>query len=574
MTRVEVFKELSRGNDIAKKPLMILGFLKFIYFVLELMPMFLYSLLVNRVLVDKSFNKLWLVILGYLAIFFVTVIWSVTNKKYTNKLILKYDIWLKNKLLLKYTELDYEEYRQYAIGDVKSRIENDTMIVENFFTKHIIDFIYAIVYVIVVGGILLYYNFRIALISFIFVPINFIIANGLGKKLKQQRENLWQLQTKYESFLHTTFQNWKDIKANNLEEVQYDELNKHLKEIRYTWFFNQIYEHLGLSYSFFSKNLITQFFIYFIGGIFVINGYTKVGTLLVFVNFYGQFFSYIQKIGDSIMNFKNDFVSMEKVIEILNFVCTNYQNKKITGSDIKVENLQFSYKSNDVFLLKGISFHVKKGQHLAIVGESGSGKSTIAKLLTGQIKLKSGSIRIGGVDINTICRENIADKVSIVEQEPVLFNMTIRENLLLAKANATEEEIVDCCRKAGIDDFIETLENKYDTVIGEKGVRLSGGQKQRLSLARAFLQDKDIIILDESTSALDSEKEINIIKEITKLSAGKTLISIAHRLSTILYCDKVFVLKDGEMAAFDTHEKLRGCNKTYDALFESQYIMR
>lgn len=572
MTRLEVFEKLNSGNDIAKKPLIVLVFLKFVYFVLEMMPLFLYSLLVNKVLVDKSIYKLWLIVIGYVVVFILTVVWNVINKKYINKLTLKYDLWIKNKLLQKYTKLDYEEYRQYTIGDVKSRIENDTSIVENFFTTHILDFIYSIVYVIVVGGILLFYNLWIALISFIFVPINFLLANALGKKIKQQRGKLWNLQTRYESFLHSTFQNWKDIKANNLEDVQFEELNKHLKEIRRTWFINQIYEHLGLSYNFFSKNLITQLFIYFVGGVFVINGYMEVGTLLIFINFYGQFFSYIQVIGDSIMRFNDDSVSIEKVIEILHFDSNRYQNKKIVGSDIKVENLEFSYNSNEAFLLKDISFHVKKGQHLAIVGESGSGKSTIAKLLTGQIKPNSGSIRIGDVDINTINAENIADKVSIVEQEPILFNMTIRDNLLLVKSNATEEEIVACCRKARIDDFIETLENKYDTIIGEKGLRLSGGQKQRLSLARAFLQDREIIILDESTSALDGEKEIDVIKEITKLSAGKTLISIAHRLSTILYCDKVFVLKDGEMEAFDTHEKLRGNNKTYDALFENQYI--
>lgn len=571
MTRLEAFEELNNGNGIVKKPLIVLVFLKFVYFVLEMMPLFLYSLLVNKVLVDKSIYKLWLIVIGYVVVFILTVVWNVINKKYINKLRLKYDLWIKNKLLQKYTKLDYEEYRQYTIGDVKSRIENDTSIVENFFTTHILDFIYSIVYVIVVGGILLFYNLWIALISFIIVPINFLLANALGKKIKQQRGKLWNLQTRYESFLHSTFQNWKDIKANNLEDVQFKELNKHLKEIRRTWFINQIYEHLGLSYNFFSKNLITQLFIYFVGGVFVINGYTEVGTLLIFINFYGQFFSYIQVIGDSIMRFNNDSVSIEKVIEILHFDSNRYQNKKIAGSDIKVENLEFSYNNNEAFLLKDISFHVKKGQHLAIVGESGSGKSTIAKLLTGQIKPNSGSIRIGDVDINAINAENIADKVSIVEQEPILFNMTIRDNLLLVKSNATEEEIVTCCRKARIDDFIETLENKYDTIIGEKGLRLSGGQKQRLSLARAFLQDREIIILDESTSALDGEKEIDVIKEITKLSAGKTLISIAHRLSTILYCDKVFVLKDGEMEAFDTHEKLRGNNKTYDALFENQY---
>jgi len=168
--------------------------------------------------------------------------------------------------------------------------------------------------------------------------------------------------------------------------------------------------------------------------------------------------------------------------------------------------------------------------------------------------------------------ESVSEKVSIVVQEPILFNMTIRENLLLAKADATDKELVECCRKASIYDFIETLQNKLDTIIGEKGVKLSGGQKQRLSIARAFLQDRDIIIFDESTSALDSEKENDIITEVKSLSTGKTMITIAHRLSTILSCDRVIVLKDGAMVAMDTHENLHNINETYDLLFQNQYI--
>lgn len=168
--------------------------------------------------------------------------------------------------------------------------------------------------------------------------------------------------------------------------------------------------------------------------------------------------------------------------------------------------------------------------------------------------------------------ESVSEKVSIVVQEPVLFNMTIRENLLLAKAGATDAELIECCRRASIYDFIETLQNKLDTIIGEKGVQLSGGQRQRLSIARAFLQDRDIIIFDESTSALDNENENDIITELKSLSSGKTMISIAHRLSTILDCDKVMVLKDGRVVAFDTHQNLCNRNETYDLLFQSQYM--
>ncbi|WP_225999292.1 ABC transporter ATP-binding protein [Paenibacillus sp. BJ-4] len=572
MKRLEFFRTLTRDIDGIKKPLFALGFFKVWNLVFGLIPLFLYSFLVNRVLMDKNMNELWPVIIGYLAVFLFATIGIAVSKKFSNRLTLKYDLRIKNKLLKKYTRLENDVYSKYSIGDVKSRIENDSIVAENFFTTHILDFIYAVVYATVLAVILLWYDWRIAVISFVFVPISLLTVNFLGGKTKKAGEELWKLQTKYETFLHANFQNWKDVKSNNLEDAQFDELNGHYKKIRGIYFLNQLYLHLGITYSFFTKNFITQLFIYFIGGLFVIKGYSQVGVLLIFISFYGQFFGYIENIGDSIMNFKNDSVKIEKVIEILNLEMGKRPYKKIEGTDINVENLKFTYEGIDSFVLDGISFSVSKGEHLAIVGKSGSGKSTIAKLLTGQIRPQDGAVCIGGIDIYTVNSECVSEKVSIVMQEPVLFNMTIRENLLLAKADATDAELIDCCKRASIYDLIETLENKLDTVIGEKGVKLSGGQRQRLSIARAFLQNRDIIIFDESTSALDNENENDIITELKNLSSGKTMISIAHRLSTILDCDKVLVLKDGAMVALDTHENLCSRNETYDWLFQNQYI--
>lgn len=572
MKRLDTFKALTRDIDGINKPLIALGFFKLWNLIFGLIPLFLYSFLVNRVLVDKNMNGLWPVITGYLAVFLFATIGIAVSKRFSNRLILKYDLRIKNKLLKKYISLDNDVYSKYSIGDVKSRIENDSTAAGNFFTTHILDFIYAVVYAVALAVILLCYDWRIALLSFVFVPVSLITVNFLGGKTKETGEKLWKLQIKYESFLHSNFQNWKDVKTNNLEDAQLDELNGHYKKIRHIWFLNQLYLHLGITYSFFTKNFITQLFIYFIGGLFVIKGYSEVGVLLVFISFYGQFFGYIESISNSMMNFKNDSVNIEKVIGILNLEAGNRPYKKIDGTDLNVENLRFTYEGNESFALDGISFSVSKGEHLAIVGESGSGKSTIAKLLTGQINPQGGTVQIGGIDIYTVNSESVSEKVSIVVQEPVLFNMTIRDNLLLAKAGATDAQLIECCRRASIYDFIETLQNKLDTVIGEKGVQLSGGQRQRLSIARAFLQDRDIIIFDESTSALDSENENDIITELKSLSSGKTMISIAHRLSTILDCDKVMVLKGGRVVAFDTHDNLYNSNETYDLLFQSQYM--
>jgi len=427
MTRLETFKALTREIDGIKKPLIALSLFKVWNLIFGLIPLMLYSVLVNRVLVDKNMNELWPIITLYLAVFLFATIGIAVSKRFSNRLILKYDVRIKKKLLKKYTSLDNDVYSKYSIGDVRNRIENDAAIAEKFFTIHILDFVYAVVYAVALAVILLCYDWRIALLSFIFVPISFITVNFLGEKTKKTGEELWKLQIKYETFLHSNFQNWKDIKINNLEDAQFDELNGHYKKIRHSWFLNQLYMHLGITYSFFTRNFITQLFIYFIGGLFVIKGYSEVGVLLIFISYYGQFFGYIENISNSIMNYKNDSVSIEKVIEILNLEVGKRPFVKIKGTDINVDNLKFTYGGNDSFVLDDISFSVGKGEHLAIVGKSGSGKSTIAKLLTGQLKPQGGTIRIGGIDIFTVNSESMSKKVSIVVQEPVLFNMTIRE---------------------------------------------------------------------------------------------------------------------------------------------------
>ncbi|MEK5034696.1 ABC transporter ATP-binding protein [Paenibacillus sp. FSL R7-0302] len=571
MTRWAVYKVLTQGIEGVRKPLLALALFKLWNLVCGLLPLFLYSLLVNRVLVEKQLSGLWPVIAGYLAVFLLTTAGIAVSQRYSNQLLLKYDLRLKRKLLNTVSSLDYEEYSGYSIGDLKSRIEQDSAAAGRFFTVHLLDFSYAVLYAAALAVILVSYDWRIALLSFVFVPVSLLTVNVLGEKTRKAGEELWTLQNRYESFLHANLQNWKDIKTNNLEEAQLEELNGHYAAIRPVWFRSQLYQHLGVTYSFFTKNFITQLFIYFIGGLFVIKGYSEVGVLLVFISFYGQFFGFIETISNGLMNYKNDSVNISKVIGLLQAETDQRPYKRISGQKIEVQNLQFRYEGEAAFALDGISFSVGKGEHLAIVGQSGSGKSTLARLLTGQMKPQGGSVRIGGTDLHAVNSGSVAARVSIVVQEPVLFNMTIRENLLLARDGATEAELIACCRSANIYDFIVSLEQGLDTVIGEKGMKLSGGQKQRLSIARALVQERDIIIFDESTSALDPENESDIRNELKRLSAGTTMISIAHRLSTIQDCDKVLVLQAGKVAACDTHANLRNRNEAYDLLFRSQY---
>lgn len=233
--------------------------------------------------------------------------------------------------------------------------------------------------------------------------------------------------------------------------------------------------------------------------------------------------------------------------------------------EIKFNNVGFSYeKSSNV--LSGISFTVKKGQKIGIVGKSGGGKSTIGKLMMRFYEPSSGSITIDGIDIRSISNESFANKISCVPQETMILPGSIRDNILYAKPNALEAELISAAKNANLYDFIMSLPNGFDTEVGPRGLQLSGGQKQRIALARVFLKNPDIILMDEATSALDNESETLVQKAIDTLSNDKTIITIAHRLSTIKNSDQIYVLDNHKIVEHGTHDELLKANGIYAAM--------
>ena len=209
---------------------------------------------------------------------------------------------------------------------------------------------------------------------------------------------------------------------------------------------------------------------------------------------------------------------------------------------------------------------------IGIVGKSGAGKTTIFNLLCKMYSVESGEILIENENIEKLDEESIRGNITIISQNPYIFNLSIRDNLKLVKENLTEEEMIEACKIACLDNFIETLPNKYDTVLGEGGIILSGGQKQRLAIARAFVQKTKIILFDEATSSLDNETQTEIQKAISNLKDNYTILIIAHRLSTIVNCDKIMLLEDGRIVDEGNHKELLSRNITYQTLYKTEII--
>ena len=240
---------------------------------------------------------------------------------------------------------------------------------------------------------------------------------------------------------------------------------------------------------------------------------------------------------------------------------------KVEGN-FEFKNVYFSYGDNKV--LKDLSFKVKANSTTAFVGKSGAGKSTIFSLIDKMYEVDSGEILIDGVNINELDKDSIRNNITVINQNPYIFNLSIKDNLKLVKDDLTEEEMIDACKMACLDDFINTLPDKYDTIVGEGGITLSGGQKQRLAIARALIQKTEIILFDEATSALDNETQKEIQEAIHNMQGEYTILIIAHRLSTIIDSDRILFLNDGHIEAEGTHEELLNNCLNYKHLYETE----
>ena len=315
-------------------------------------------------------------------------------------------------------------------------------------------------------------------------------------------------------------------------------------------------------------------FIFILLLIFMIsNGHLTATYALIIYNYFPQTTNFATIIGFMIKALKDFNLSSSRLIEIFNdgeFTKERFGNKHLNHVDGKFEfkNVDFSYGNNKV--LNNLSFCVNPNETVAFVGKSGAGKSTIFNLLCKIYDVDKGEILIDGININELDRKSIRDNITIIPQNPYIFNLSIKDNLKLVKEDLSDEEMKEACHLACLDDFINTLPNKYDTIVGEGGVTLSGGQRQRLAIARALVQKTEIILFDEATSSLDNETQKKIQKAINNLKGEYTILIIAHRLSTIINSDRIITLKDGKIETSGTHNQLLKKSEFYRNLYNTE----
>jgi len=498
---------------------------------------------------------------------------SFINRDSSIKIQDDVELKIKEDVSKELFKLEIKNFDKEGTGFFANRINSEPRNLAGIFTS----FRYNFTSILTSIGVLLYVFYINYIIGIYFILTSFILFFMSKKRTKmweEEKKTSNEIYEKYSSNFGELIRGIKDIKVLNLKNTL---IKKTRKEQKYIINYN--YESMKKDESFymldgFIRNLIDFIFIV-IGVMLIKNNFITGANFLVIYMYKGRASYLVDEINDIYRNYRNFNLSIERLYEVVDG--TKYSKEKYgtvnlaeVKGNIEFKNTIFGYENKDV--LKGLSFKINPKETIGIVGKSGVGKTTIFNLLNKLYLVDNGSIFIDGIDINDLNEESIRNNISTITQEPYIFNMSIKENLKIVNPGLSDEEMIKKCKQCKLDDYIESLEKKYDTVVGENGVILSGGLKQRLAIARALIKKSKIILLDEATSSLDNETQDYIHESIKKIRNDYTILIIAHRLSTVIDCDKILVLDDGKVVGFDTHENLIKNNKIYKKLYKKELI--
>lgn len=484
---------------------------------------------------------------------------------------------LRDQLFSKSMKLPLSFYTEQRKGDLMARINSDVREIE-LAVIAVLELVFREPFAIIVSiASLIYISPKLTLISFVLLPISAFVISRIGKSLKKTAKAGQEQTSLVFSILEESMGGIKIIKAFNAIPFvveRFRKVNLRLQQLN-TGTFRRgdlspiLNEFLGAT---------VMICLVWFGGTMILDGDESMlggAEFITFIIVFSQLLRPIQGIATAIGNLNKAEPSLDRINEILNTDESIYEvetPKELHGlkDEIKLEGVSFKYK--DEWVLKNIHFELKRGKTIALVGESGSGKSTIADLLPRFYDVNEGGIYIDGLNIKEYKLEDLHKNIGIVSQESILFNDTVRNNIAFGRDDVSMETIIQAAKIAHAHNFIEQLENGYDTVIGERGNKLSGGQKQRLSIARAVLKDPSILILDEATSALDTESERIVQGALDDLMKDRTSLIIAHRMSTIINADEILVLSKGQIIERGKHADLIALGGTYANLCALQGI--
>lgn len=492
--------------------------------------------------------------------------------------------WTSNKILYDirkklYNHLQALSARFYAnnqVGQVISRVINDVEQTKDFILTGLMNIWSDCITIIIALSIMFFLDVKLTLAALFIFPFYILTVYVFFGRLRKLTRERSQALAEVQGFLHERVQGISVVKSFAIEDNEAKNFDK-----KNTNFLTRALKHTRWNaYSFAAINTVTDIgpiIVIGVGAYLAISGSITVGTLAAFVGYLELLFGPLRRLVASFTTLTQSFASMDRVFQLID---EDYDIKNGVGAQpieikqgrIDIDHVSFQYNDNEAPILKDINLSIEKGETVAFVGMSGGGKSTLINLIPRFYDVTSGQILIDGHNIKDFLTGSLRNQIGLVQQDNILFSDTVKENILLGRPTATDEEVVEAAKMANAHDFIMNLPQGYDTEVGERGVKLSGGQKQRLSIARIFLNNPPILILDEATSALDLESESIIQEALDVLSKDRTTLIVAHRLSTITHADKIVVIENGHIVETGTHRELIAKQGAYEHLYSIQNL--
>lgn len=522
---------------------------------------------------NKQLSFIFFLVILYLS---NVLTWSICNvilellyNKLENNFVKNGQVELYNKML----NLPAIAFEDMGVGELTNRLNNDLEKIISLLKK-IVDLSSRLITAIVI----LFYSFYISIyvgLEFIALGIiMYILANIYYPKIKKVQEEISKESDKLSKIATEDINGIREIKAlgikNNaslrMKNLIYSINNKRNK------ISNDEHIYYGINnLAYFSF----EFIIFLTVGLLVFKGEIDIKIFLIIQSLIWKFEYVIEQLSDFGVSYNKVIISLKRIEEIINnylYKDEHFGNKEINDEKIRInfDNVKFKYRKEEDYILKGLTMQLLPNKKIAIVGKSGQGKSTIFNLLMRYFDTSTGKILINDVNIKDLTEENLRKNISIIRQDPFLFNQSIIDNFKIVKNDATLDEIRNVCKKAYIDDYIMSLPKKYNTIIGEGGINLSGGQKQRIAIARTLLKNAKVILFDEATSALDNESQEYIKKTIDDLVTTHTIIIVAHRLSTIIDSDIIYLIQNGKVVASGKHQSLMKKSAIYKKLYNPE----
>ncbi len=523
-------------------------------------------------LTNNNYQKLLVIIFSIFTLEILRNFSRLAYNYFYNKFY--YDVRrnLQIELVRETLKITQQDLNTNSSGVFIERINGDTDNLTDIFT-YLIDYISSIIGNLGVLIVVFFINWILGLI-YVGLMIVIILYNKFASSVNYKNRKAWKKsRERTGGFISEIVRGSKDVKILDAEEsflAKANEFMSETNEVSYKYqrerailrLFGGSIRDIG--------DLLVGVFIF----IFLKSGSLSVANAIIIYNYNDRILwtaDWIEQIFEIIKQFNLAANRIFGILEENEFTKEQFGTKKLKKfeGNIEFKDVGFAYEK-DMPVLKNMTFKIKANETIGFVGPSGSGKTTIFNLISALERVNQGTITFDGIDINTLDKSSIRGNLSVISQNAYIFNMSILDNLKVIKQNATEKEIKEACQLACLDDFIETLPNKYDTIVGEGGVTLSGGQKQRLAIARALLLKTEILLFDEATSALDNETQTKIQEAISNLKGEYTILIIAHRLSTVINADKIFVINGGKVEATGSHKTLLKTSPTYQKLYEKE----